>query len=397
MQRAISCVFVLWCAIGLASAVGGEELQTVGSMSTQREVDAVDLERYLAPEKQRTPSKTPVYNLELVEDDPLSAVEPESESHGSPALLYFNPYDNGDSIINGFLCAYLSDEIYADGLGYSQEWEDDFRLRLMAEGAEDVTFEHNATYGAELAAVWLPNAVIIVCRGSHMNGSTSQPWRDWIVDADDDAIQREIGGFKCHVHEGVWNATSSVYNWIRATALVAASEGRRVWLTGHSLGAATATIASARLHYDDGVPVQGLQTYGSFKVGDRDFKKVVEMPGADGGGISEFIQRWAVNGDFATTLFFRDFVPYKTRLGGTYRYYEHVGRTHQITRSGTFGAVDWDVDFDTEENTNMFALPDSVLPLGEHGDYFPALRMEIQRQLSAPAEQEVLDDLLRLE
>ncbi len=52
-------------------------------------------------------------------------------------------------------------------------------------------------------------------------------------------------------------------------------QGQPVWLTGHSLGAALATLATARLvfHPGDQVRVQGLYTYGSPRVGDDVFAR----------------------------------------------------------------------------------------------------------------------------
>lgn len=55
-------------------------------------------------------------------------------------------------------------------------------------------------------------------------------------------------------------------------------QGQLVWLTGHSLGAALATLATARLvfHPGDQVRVQGLYTYGSPRVGDDIFAQAFD-------------------------------------------------------------------------------------------------------------------------
>ncbi len=50
------------------------------------------------------------------------------------------------------------------------------------------------------------------------------------------------------------------------TRLKAANPARTIWLTGHSLGGALATLAAARL-----ADVTGLYTFGSPLVGDRQF------------------------------------------------------------------------------------------------------------------------------
>jgi triacylglycerol lipase len=54
--------------------------------------------------------------------------------------------------------------------------------------------------------------------------------------------------------------------------LKAKSGGRRVWLAGHSLGGALATLAAAHLGGD---AVQGLYTYGCPRVGDAKFTSVL--------------------------------------------------------------------------------------------------------------------------
>jgi hypothetical protein len=51
-----------------------------------------------------------------------------------------------------------------------------------------------------------------------------------------------------------------------------ADQGCRIWLTGHSLGAALATLAADRFQ-----DVQGLYTFGSPRVGDRQFQKNFQL------------------------------------------------------------------------------------------------------------------------
>jgi triacylglycerol lipase len=46
-----------------------------------------------------------------------------------------------------------------------------------------------------------------------------------------------------------------------------------LWITGHSLGAALATLAVAKLRMEEDRPVNGLYTYGSPRVGDRIFAR----------------------------------------------------------------------------------------------------------------------------
>lgn len=89
---------------------------------------------------------------------------------------------------------------------------------------------------------------------------------DLATDADFRLVDSGQGG---KVHRGFKEALDEV--WEKAGLLdYLRSEdngGRTIWFTGHSLGAALATLAASR--YGN---LRGLYTYGSPRVGDRDFK-----------------------------------------------------------------------------------------------------------------------------
>jgi len=72
------------------------------------------------------------------------------------------------------------------------------------------------------------------------------------------------GGFKKALDE-VWEGERGLFNYLKKKA----KNGLTLWFTGHSLGAALATLAWKR--YSRHGKVQGLYTFGSPRVGDRDF------------------------------------------------------------------------------------------------------------------------------
>jgi hypothetical protein len=69
------------------------------------------------------------------------------------------------------------------------------------------------------------------------------------------------------VHNGFKAALDDVWQEMLPEIKNLEDQGIKIWLTGHSLGAALATLAAGRLH-----DVQGLYTFGSPRVGDQDFK-----------------------------------------------------------------------------------------------------------------------------
>lgn len=70
------------------------------------------------------------------------------------------------------------------------------------------------------------------------------------------------------VHRGFKNALDEVWEDLFAYLTELQRGGRKIWMTGHSLGAAMATLAADR--YGE---VQGVYTFGSPRVGDRRFKE----------------------------------------------------------------------------------------------------------------------------
>jgi pimeloyl-ACP methyl ester carboxylesterase len=87
--------------------------------------------------------------------------------------------------------------------------------------------------------------------------------RDFIVDADVRLVESGPGRF---VHAGFKGALDSIWSELHPRLLEHARARRPIWMTGHSLGAALATLAADRLG-----DVQGLYVFGSPAVGDRTF------------------------------------------------------------------------------------------------------------------------------
>ena len=88
---------------------------------------------------------------------------------------------------------------------------------------------------------------------------------DWVANFNFLPEQWDRGG---KVHRGFKTALSEVWTSLEIHISNLHQNNLKIWLTGHSLGAALATLAADRFGN-----VQGLYTFGSPRVGDRDFEK----------------------------------------------------------------------------------------------------------------------------
>lgn len=124
------------------------------------------------------------------------------------------------------------------------------------------------------------DTTIVAFRGTRLESKT---WLDHaevvVLHQDDLWLDSQIlpaswrtGG---RVHSGFHQAFADVAPHLD-TALVSLPETHRVWLTGHSLGGALATLATAHLGADR---VQGLYTMGAPRVGDPAFARALPTAG----------------------------------------------------------------------------------------------------------------------
>ena len=88
---------------------------------------------------------------------------------------------------------------------------------------------------------------------------------DWLANFN---FAPEMWEKRGNVHRGFKGALDEVWHDLEDHISYQQRKNRKIWMTGHSLGAALATLAADR--YGN---VQGLYTYGSPRVGDRNFKE----------------------------------------------------------------------------------------------------------------------------
>ena len=94
-------------------------------------------------------------------------------------------------------------------------------------------------------------------------------WADWVTNFSFWPEPWEKGG---KVHRGFKAALAEIWTDLEAYLSELRMNNLKIWLTGHSLGAALATLAADRC---DGV--QGLYTFGSPRVGDKVFNEAFNV------------------------------------------------------------------------------------------------------------------------
>ena len=106
--------------------------------------------------------------------------------------------------------------------------------------------------------------VIVAFRGTEPTNL-----KDWMTDA----MIALVPGPAGMVHKGFLNALNLVYPGMREAVDRFQAQGQSLWVTGHSLGAALATLFVAKLRFEEDKPVFGCYTYGQPRTGDRTFAR----------------------------------------------------------------------------------------------------------------------------
>ena len=237
----------------------------------------------------------PVRRIELVfhpERDPDYRHFADSEHH---------PFDTAGSSLGRRNAWWLAD---AALLAY---WDEAHaRARFADAGLEATAFNQDGVDGYVAAG---NGFAIVSFRGTEPDQSS-----DIVDDARFALVPWDDTG--ASVHAGFLDALNRV--WPRlAPQLEALAPGRRIWFTGHSLGAALATLAAARF-----AQATGVCTFGSPRVGNRAFASAFA---ARFGGSA---RRYVADTDVVTH------VPPPAPLP-----YKHVDELRQIDAAGAVSAV----------------------------------------------------------
>lgn len=149
-----------------------------------------------------------------------------------------------------FYLAYLAKLVYVD-----------FKL-LTKEKLQGKNYKTFAINGTEALLIWDDENIYISFRGTEPTSL-----KDWMTDAKIKKVPFIWG----MVHGGFLGALDEVWQEIEEELKLLAPN-RKIYITGHSLGGALATLASARLT-NSNYNITGIITFGSPRVGDREFAK----------------------------------------------------------------------------------------------------------------------------
>ncbi|MEK7482918.1 MAG: lipase family protein [Planctomycetota bacterium] len=129
-------------------------------------------------------------------------------------------------------------------------------------GFEATPFEKGETQGFIASN---DSAIILTFRGTESNKI-----EDWITDLKASFVEGPVG----KVHQGFNEALESVWEEIYSQISELVDDEIPLWITGHSLGGALATLATSRFIHEE-IPVQGLYTFGQPRCGNKAFVKTL--------------------------------------------------------------------------------------------------------------------------
>jgi len=197
--------------------------------------------------------------------------------------------------------ARCSEAAYLDGdAGIAKFAELGFKAEFIDVDGSQAYFLHN------------DEDLVFVCRGT-------QPteWKDIAADLNAVPVPSSTGiGM---LHKGFKDSVDHVFPRLSELA-IDYGKTRTIWVTGHSLGAAMAVIASYKLQRDPALPnPQALFTYGCPRAGDKTYIAAME-----GSGLLHF--RFVNNADIVARV---PFWPFKHLAGAMYM--NHWGNLRTLT------------------------------------------------------------------
>lgn len=246
----------------------------------------------------------------------------------------FNPDATGHDRVNAYLLMVVSRLLFPEQLGvnWTNLWnfQQKFQARFRPLGIDQFDFisdfASHLQYDTDGVVMSNDEVVIIAFRGTELTAGWNSALRDFIR-TNANFVQAPINGFgqEVKVHAGFWNAFQEVRDYIITLVKKHRTSGQKVWVTGHSLGAAQAVLTAITLQTKK-IPVQGLYTYGCPRVGNDQFARLFPKMN---------VQRYVYALDLVPML------PDDLILG-----YRHIGKTNNIRVVPLPGAGPYDSSLD---------------------------------------------------
>lgn len=174
-------------------------------------------------------------------------------------------------------------------------------------GMETVTCFDEPTWGTQGFVMSNADAIVVAFRGTQI----TRP-----EDISTDLMFLPVAGpYSGQVHSGFFYALNAVWPDVERAIALSRTHPKSLWFTGHSLGAALATLAVAKLR-DIDTPVEGLYTFGQPRTGDRVFARNFNCD------FGKYAFRFVNNNDVVTRIPPRELQ------------YSHVGKLKYFTEDG---------------------------------------------------------------
>jgi hypothetical protein len=189
------------------------------------------------------------------------------------------------------------------------------------------------------------NVAIVAFRGTATIGNA-------LTDVEAALIRHDI--FPGLIHFGFARAAEAVYPTVRVL-LSALDRDLPIWVTGHSLGGAMATLVAHRLAVE-GFPVRAVYTYGSPRAGNRNFRDAYRLPNYrfvnDNDLVPHLPMRWCYRHVGELKLLTRDdklleqYSDWKDKKRKLVKHAKHVQRAHRNDEDPPLklGDFDWLAD-----------------------------------------------------
>jgi triacylglycerol lipase len=157
---------------------------------------------------------------------------------------------------NAFALAYAAQLAYED--------EAPVKAALQQWGFDSDRFKFLNSSDTQRFVTATDEMILVSFRGTQSNDI----W-DWMTDADI-ILRPFVAGM---VHKGFYEGLEDVWSDMNWAITQFQDQGQSLWFAGHSLGAALACLAVARLIFEQHKPINGLYTFGQPRTGDFAFSR----------------------------------------------------------------------------------------------------------------------------